>query len=83
MISACFIVGSAAWYLLYASRRVSRASAVMHVVERVTDHELGKVTLENEQIGGNREEFDQRPIPEKIDGDSNEGLFVRYKKRKE
>jgi APA family basic amino acid/polyamine antiporter len=33
---------------LYVSRRVSRASAVMHVVERVTDRELKTVTLENE-----------------------------------
>ena len=48
LISAGFIGLSAAWFWLYVSRRVSRASAVMHVVERVTDRELKTVTLENE-----------------------------------
>jgi len=48
LITAGFIGASAAWYLLYVSRRVSRASAVMHIVERVTDRELKTVTLENE-----------------------------------
>ncbi len=48
LITAGFIGLSAAWYWLYVSRRVSRASAVMHVVERVTDRELKTVTLENE-----------------------------------
>ena len=36
-ISAGFVVLSAAWYVLYVSKRVRRASAVMHIVERVTD----------------------------------------------
>ncbi len=48
LISGGFIVLSAAWYWLYASRRVSRASAVMHIVECVTDKALKTVTLENE-----------------------------------
>jgi APA family basic amino acid/polyamine antiporter len=48
MITAAFVGLSTAWFLLYVSRRVSRASAVMHVVERVTDRELKTVTLENE-----------------------------------
>jgi amino acid transporter len=48
LISAGFVGLSAAWFWLYASRRVSRASAAMHVVERVTDRELKSVTLENE-----------------------------------
>lgn len=48
LISGAFVVVSAAWYWLYVSKRVSRASAVMHVVERVTDRELKTVTLENE-----------------------------------
>ncbi|MHC4534004.1 MAG: amino acid permease [Planctomycetota bacterium] len=48
LITAVFIGLSAAWYWLYVCRRVSRASAVMHVVERVTDRELKTVTLENE-----------------------------------
>ena len=44
-ITAAFIILSAAWYQLYVARRVSRASAVMHVVERVTDKQLQTVTL--------------------------------------
>jgi len=47
-IAVGFICLSAAWFLLYVYKRVSRASAVMHVVERVTDKELKTVTLENE-----------------------------------
>jgi APA family basic amino acid/polyamine antiporter len=48
LISVGFVVISAAWFWFYVSRRVSRASAVMHVVERVTDRQLKTVTLENE-----------------------------------
>jgi amino acid transporter len=48
LISAGFIGLSAAWFGLYVSRRVSRASAVMHIVERVTARDLKTVTLENE-----------------------------------
>jgi len=48
LISASFIGLSAAWFWLYVSRRVGRASAVMHIVERVTNRELKTVTLENE-----------------------------------
>lgn len=47
-ITAGFVGLSAAWYGLYVRRRVSRASAVMHIVERVTARELKTVTLENE-----------------------------------
>ncbi len=48
LITVGFVVVSAVWFALYVSRRVSRASAVMHIVERVTDRELKTVTLENE-----------------------------------
>ncbi len=47
-IAAGFVVLSAAWYALYVSKRVRRASAVMHIVERVTDKAIKTVTLENE-----------------------------------
>lgn len=47
-VSASFVGLSAVWFLLYASKRVTRASAAMHIVERVTDRELKTVTLENE-----------------------------------
>ena len=48
LICALFFAFSAAWYWLYVARRVSRASAVMHIVERVTAKDLKTVTLENE-----------------------------------
>jgi len=48
LISTAFVLFSAAWYIFYVRRRVSRASAVMHVVERVTDKQIRTVTLENE-----------------------------------
>ncbi len=48
LITGAFIAVSAAWFAFYVRRNVSRASAVMHIVERVTDHELKTVTLENE-----------------------------------
>jgi amino acid transporter/mannitol/fructose-specific phosphotransferase system IIA component (Ntr-type) len=48
LITAAFFALSAAWFGLYVSRRVSRASAAMHIVERVTDRQLKTVTLENE-----------------------------------
>jgi len=48
LITAGFVGLSAGWFWLYVYRRVSRASAVMHVVERVTDRALKTVTLENE-----------------------------------
>ncbi|MBN1796922.1 MAG: amino acid permease [Sedimentisphaerales bacterium] len=47
-ICGLFIVGSGAWYLLYVQKRVTRASAVMHLVERITDRQLKTVTLEDE-----------------------------------
>lgn len=47
-ITAVFFGLSTAWYFLYVRKRVSRASAVMHIVERVTDIQLRTVTLENE-----------------------------------
>jgi len=43
-----FVLVSLVWFLVYVRNRVGRASAAMHVVERVTDHELKTVTLENE-----------------------------------
>jgi amino acid transporter/mannitol/fructose-specific phosphotransferase system IIA component (Ntr-type) len=48
MITGAFIAVSGAWYIFYVRRNVSRASAVMHVVERVTARELKTITLENE-----------------------------------
>lgn len=48
LITAAFIVLSTAWYFLYVSKRVSRASAAMHIVERITAKDIKTVTLENE-----------------------------------
>jgi len=48
LITASFFALSVLWYYFYVSKHVSRASAVMHIVERVTAKELKTVTLENE-----------------------------------
>ncbi len=48
LITGAFVAVSAAWFTFYVRPNVSRASAVMHVVERVTARELKTVTLENE-----------------------------------
>jgi mannitol/fructose-specific phosphotransferase system IIA component (Ntr-type) len=48
LISAGFVSLSVAWFWLYVRERAGRASAAMHVVERVTDRELKTVTLESE-----------------------------------
>jgi basic amino acid/polyamine antiporter, APA family len=48
LIAVGFVGLSAVWYLLYVAKRISRASAAMHVVERITDRELNTVTLEDE-----------------------------------
>jgi len=48
LICAVFTALSVTWYWFYVARRVSRASAVMHIVERVTDKALKTVTLEDE-----------------------------------
>jgi mannitol/fructose-specific phosphotransferase system IIA component (Ntr-type) len=48
LITAGFLVISVLWYYLYVSKNVSRASAAMHIVERVTAKDLKTVTLENE-----------------------------------
>ncbi len=47
-ICGLFFLFSMVWYWIYARPRVSRESAVMHIVERVTDQTLRTVTLENE-----------------------------------
>lgn len=47
-ISGAFLVVSTVWYKLYAAKRVQRDSAVMHVVQQVTDREIKSPTLENE-----------------------------------
>ncbi len=47
-ITAGFIILSIVWYLVFVAKRTKRASAIMHIVERVTAKELHTVTLENE-----------------------------------
>jgi APA family basic amino acid/polyamine antiporter len=48
LITAGFLAVSVLWYFLYVAKRVSRASAAMHIVERVTARDIKTVTLENE-----------------------------------
>ncbi len=48
LISAGFVVLSGAWYGLYVSQRVSRASAAMHIVKHVIDQKFKTFTLDSE-----------------------------------
>lgn len=48
IITAAFILLGYVWYLAYVRARVSRQSALMHVVERVTARELADDTLRGE-----------------------------------
>ena len=48
LISGAFLLFSAIWYRLFTSGQIKRDSAVMHVVERVTDKAIKTETLENE-----------------------------------
>jgi APA family basic amino acid/polyamine antiporter len=48
LISGGFLLFSAVWYWLFASNRIKRDSAVMRLVERVTDKTFQTETLENE-----------------------------------
>jgi basic amino acid/polyamine antiporter, APA family len=48
IITGGFLVLGTLWYLFYARKGIIRQSALMHVVQRVTDRELQQPTLENE-----------------------------------
>jgi len=48
LITVAFALVGYAWYLIYVKHRVTRRSALMHVVERVTARELAGVTLRDE-----------------------------------
>ena len=48
IVSGSFLAASTIWYKLYVADRAKRDSAVMHVVQRVTDREIKSPTLENE-----------------------------------
>jgi mannitol/fructose-specific phosphotransferase system IIA component (Ntr-type) len=48
LITVAFALVGYAWYLVYVRKRVTRRSALMHVVERVTAKELADVTLRDE-----------------------------------
>jgi mannitol/fructose-specific phosphotransferase system IIA component (Ntr-type) len=48
IITTAFALLGYVWYLVYVQKRVTRRSALMHVVERVTARELAGVTLRDE-----------------------------------
>ncbi len=48
LITGLFVIVGIFWYLIYPRKGVRRQSALMHVVQRVTDRELLQPTLENE-----------------------------------
>jgi APA family basic amino acid/polyamine antiporter len=47
-ITGIFLAASLTWYLIYARFRVSRQSALVHVVERITNRKLAAATLHGE-----------------------------------
>jgi APA family basic amino acid/polyamine antiporter len=59
LITAFFIMLALAWYILYVKRKISRDSALMFVVERVTDRQIANGTLRDElrEIIKEREEI--------------------------
>jgi len=48
IITGGFLILGTLWYIFYARKGIIRRSALMHVVQRVTDRELQQPTLENE-----------------------------------
>jgi len=48
IITGGFLLLGSLWYIFYARKGIIRQSALMHVVQRVTDRELQQPTLENE-----------------------------------
>jgi len=48
LITVAFALVGYTWYLIYVKHRVTRQSALMHVVERITAKELAGVTLRDE-----------------------------------
>jgi len=48
LITVAFALAGFAWYLIYVKQRVTRQSALMHVVERITAKELAGITLRDE-----------------------------------
>jgi APA family basic amino acid/polyamine antiporter len=54
-VAALFIGGALVWYGLYAHARADRQSAIVHLVERITDTKLTSYSLETELKGILRE----------------------------
>ncbi|MEA3476116.1 MAG: amino acid permease [Candidatus Cloacimonadota bacterium] len=48
IITGCFIILSILWYLIYVRFRVKRKSALIHIVERLTDKKIKTTTLVKE-----------------------------------
>lgn len=48
IITGCFIILSFLWYLIYVRFRVKRKSALVHIVERITDKKIKTTTLVKE-----------------------------------
>lgn len=55
IITGVFIALCVIWYLMYVRFRVHRKSAVVHIVERITDRQIGSSTLRSELRGILRE----------------------------
>jgi APA family basic amino acid/polyamine antiporter len=92
LITVAFAAVGFVWYLIYVKHRVTRQSALMHVVERITAKELSGVTLRDElrEIVKERDQivedrFDRLIQKAEIldipDGVSSEEVFARVSRR--
>jgi APA family basic amino acid/polyamine antiporter len=57
--TAVFIIGALMWYFFYVRPRISRESALMYIVERITDRQIATDTLREElrEVVKEREEI--------------------------
>ncbi|MBA7537428.1 hypothetical protein ES705_29695 [subsurface metagenome] len=79
LITAIFISFAILWYLLYARPKISRESALMYVVERITDRQIVTDTLKEElrEIVKEREEI----IEDEFDHLIKDSLILDFDKK--
>jgi APA family basic amino acid/polyamine antiporter len=76
LVTGIFIVCSLLWYLLYAGPRIKQESALMYVVERITDRKIVTDRLRDElrEVVKEREEI----IEDKFDESIKHALIIDF-----
>lgn len=79
LITAIFVGFAILWYLFYARPKISRESALMYVVERITDRQIVTDTLKEElrEIVKEREEI----IEDEFDHLVKDSLILDFKEK--